>query len=317
MKRSLAFDAARAIAALHIVCLHHVQDYSRVLHFHIGGRLNSALVIGELAFFFFCSAYLVARKTEIDAVADAARFWKRRCVRLLPLFLVALILLPYAVPLDLRIIAVVGANNFLPGIEGHNVPTLWFVSVMVLFYFLFPLLRAIQGLPVRAAACVAVEVALFAGAHRWGWDARLWWYFPCYAAGLLVAGIDERALLRLSLPFAAGFIALLLFGPPSPAAFPIATAFCGAGLLFAVANALALVRTARPFFSFIAYASMAMYLFHRPVYHFAKSLGFPPDGPARLAVLFGICVPAVILLGWLIQRGYDRLVGRLSVIPSR
>ena len=312
MKRSLAFDAARALAALHIVCLHHLKDYSRFLGARIGGPLNTALVIGELAFFFFCSAYLVARKTDVRSAADAVRFWRRRCVRLLPLFLVALMLLPYAVPFRLRLLSVVGANNFLPGIADHNVPTLWFVSVIVLFYFLFPGLRAILGAPARAVVCVAVEAALHAGAHRWGWDPRLWWYFPSYAAGILAIGLDERALFRISLFLAAGFAGILLFAPFRPSEIPVATAFCGAGVLFTAASGVARIRPLGPLLSFVAYASMAMYLFHRPVYHFARDLGLPPDGPARLAVLFGVCVPVVILVGWLVQRGYDRLVALLQ-----
>jgi len=313
--RSRAFDVARALAALFIVGFHHVLDYSPFLKARVNLVLDEGVKIGCLSFFFFCSSYLVSRRTEIRRFGDAVRFWKRRCIRLLPLYLLALF--SFSRPFHLTVLSVFGLNNFVSGIDGHNIATLWFVSQLILYYFLYPFLRAINRTSVLAAVCLLLEILFWRGSVLWGWDHRLWLYFPLYATGVLAAGWSERTLAAVSFPLGVGFIALAGFG--LLLAFPAATAFCGCGLVFAFSVLLAKAKPIAPFFGAVSYASMCAYLFHRKEYHRLISGLVRYSGPAiqnRPEFLFWmylLFVPVVFVSGWLVQRAYDFLVKKVDV----
>lgn len=314
--RSMAFDAARALAALYIVGFHHVLDYSPLLKRHVDPDLCTAAKQGCLAFFFFffCSAYLVSRRTEIGNASDALRFWKRRCVRLLPLYLVALF--SFSRPVWLTLLSAIGLNNFVPGIDGRNISTLWFVSQLMLWYALYPFLRAVRRKSVLFATCLAIELVLWRGSGLWGWDHRLWWYFPLYAAGIFVADVPERRLSLASIPLGSAFAVLAVFGLLD--AMPIATAVCGCGLVFGAATVLSRAKWTLPFFGAVSYASMCAYFFHRKIFFrliggLVYWTGPKIQGqPVFLLWMYLLFLPAVFASGWLVQRGYDTLVRRFA-----
>ena len=310
--RLVVFDVGRALCALYIVGFHHVLDYIPHLKDLCGGPLEKSVKIGCLGFFFFCSSLLSSIRHESGSMSDAIAFWKRRAVRIVPLYLLALI--SFSRPFMLTLSATVGLNNFIPDIDGRNIPTLWFVSQLMVFYFLYPALRAIRSKRWLAAVCLALEVVFWIGHSRFGWDRRLWWYFPLYAAGLAFSPFAERRLFLSSVALSVGFACLTICGMTDVC--PIATAFCGCGLLYLVATAMSRAAFSIPFFRFLSFSSMAAYLFHRKLYHrltapLASSLGGDSLSPFSLLWMFGLCVPVVFLTGWAIQKGYDRLVRRM------
>ena len=312
--RSATFDVGRALAALFIVGFHHVLDYSPFLKARVDLVLDEGIKVGCLSFFFFCSSYLVSRHTEILRFGDAVRFWKRRCIRILPLYLLALF--SFSRPFRLTFFSVVGLNNFIPGINGRNIATLWFVSQLILFYFLYPFFRAINRKSVLVAVCLVFETIFWRGFVLWGWDHRLWLYFPLYATGILVADQTERQIAITSFPLGIGFVALATTG--HLLIFPIVTAFCGCGLIFAVSVFLGRTRRLIPFFRSVSYASMCAYLFHRKEYHrFIRGLVHwtNPEIQKRsefLLWMYLVFVPGIFMAGWLIQRAYDSLIRRFK-----
>ena len=313
--RSATFDVGRALAALFIVGFHHVLDYSPFLKARVDLVLDEGIKVGCLSFFFFCSAYLVSRHTEIVRFGDAVRFWKRRCIRILPLYLLALI--SFSRPFRLTLLSVVGLNNFIPGINGRNIATLWFVSQLILYYFLYPFFRAINRKSILVAVCLVFETIFWRGSVLWGWDHRLWLYFPLYATGILVAEQTEQEIALASFPLGMGFIALVIIGHLPT--FPIVTAYCGCGLIIALSVLLGRARRFTTFFRFTSYASMCAYLFHRKEYHrFVLGLvrWTDPEIPKRsefLLWMYLVFVPVVFMAGWLIQRVYDSLIRRLRL----
>lgn len=60
-------------------------------------------------------------------------------------------------------------------------------------------------------------------------------------------------------------------------------------------------------FSVLSYSGFTMYLFHRPIY-MAYSPLFPPFPMGQLLVLWVVALPTVILISYIIQSTYDRLV---------
>jgi len=309
--RSLLFDVARAFSALYIVGFHHVLDYSPWLRSHVDFVWNEAAKAGCLAFFFFCSSYLASSRFEIHSWADALHFYRRRFLRIFPLYLLALI--NFSRPLSLTLLSAIGLNNFLPGIEGRNIPTLWFVSQMLVLYAIYPVLRRLKRYPIiLVATCTAIELALWFGAKRYGWDHRLWWYFPMYAGGILLSDWTETRLLTASSFLASMFLALCIMR--NILYWPIVLAVSGCGFVLALSGILSLIPrvafVARP----LAYASMNAYLFHKKEYHrlllaFDAIFGHDArNGGAFLLWMYLVCVPAAFVLGWYIQRIYDRWV---------
>lgn len=314
-RRSLLFDVGRALSALYIVGFHHILDYSPWLRAHVDPVWNDAAKVGCLAFFFFCSSYLVSRRHSIHSRAEALDFYRRRCLRILPLYLLALV--NFSRPFSLTLASAIGLNNFLPGIDGKNIPTLWFVSQLLVFYAVYPALSRFRNRPVfLATVCTAIELTLWYGAKRFGWDHRLWWYFPMYASGILLSGWSEKRILDASTALAVIFLALCI--SRNILDWPIVLAITGCGFVLALSGLLSLVPgtafVARP----LAYASMNAYLFHKKEYHrllLAFDALFGHDarhGSSFLLWMYLVCVPTAFVLGWCIQRIYDRWVSTNS-----
>ena len=61
--------------------------------------------------------------------------------------------------------------------------------------------------------------------------------------------------------------------------------------------------------SVVSYLSMAAYLFHRQLIDLIeKYVYWPDDGWIRVIYLIFICLPIVLIVGYLIQKVYDALV---------
>ena len=310
--RLIVFDVGRALCALYIVGFHHVLDYLPHLKDLCNGPLEKSVKIGCLGFFFFCSSLLSSIRHGSGSMAGAVAFWKRRIVRIVPLYLLALV--SFSRPFMLTMSAIVGLNNFIPDIDGRNIPTLWFVSQLLVFYTLFPALRAIRSKRRLVAVCLALEIVFWIGHSRFGWDRRLWWYFPLYAAGLIVSPFAEHQLFLSSVALSLGFAFLAACGMTHVC--PVATAFCGCGLVYLVAKTMSRAAFSIPFFRFLSFSSMSAYLFHRKLYHrlatpFVSSPGGDELSSFSFLWMFGLCVPVVFLAGWAIQKGYDLLIRRM------
>jgi len=235
---------------------------------------------------------------------------RMRCVRILPLYLLALV--NFSRPIGLTLASLIGLNNFLPGIDGRNIPTLWFVSQLIVYYALYPGLRALRNRWLQAAVCAVIECLFYAGYVRFGWDHRLWWYFPLYASGILLADWDERRILSVSVVLAGAFAILTL--ATNVLDLPLAFAASGCGFVLAVSKLVAMLPGAAFVLGPVAYASMNAYLFHKKEYHrllLAFDALFGRDarsGPSFLLWIYLVCVPAAFAIGWAVQRLYDRLV---------
>ena len=62
---------------------------------------------------------------------------------------------------------------------------------------------------------------------------------------------------------------------------------------------------------FVSYASMACYMFHRPIYWLAQKIWNPSDPTVKWWFMAGIVFPVIVVISYLIQKGYDALVKRI------
>jgi len=310
--KSLPVELLRAGCALWIVGFWHLMNYT---HGFPGANnaVTLRLTVIVLGLFAFVSGFLLARAPMRLRAPELGRFYTRRLLRIYPLYLLALLAF-WALGMADRSTALKAALG-ISMVYGPAPLTLWFITMILEFYLVAPLLIALRDRPVPfvLAALGLFGVAAVCGSAANG-DIRLAEYFPAFALGVYWAGHGERASTRTALCACAATAAawawsLAAGSDPqySLAGIPLVT--CGGLTAFLLAGRLtlsphgALARAA----SLVSYASFAMYLFHRIVYKGLHALYDPASPGLGLAWLLLVGVPLVVLLSFLAQRACDAL----------
>ena len=137
VNRILWLDFLRAFAMLYIVAIHHVDDYGNQL---FQSNFDDIFTYALLGMFVLLSGYLLAMANWIRTGSDIKKFLKKRLLRIYPLYVMSLLLFfcffPERLPTALLFQHLILYNM----ISGDSVFTLWFVTMICLFYLLFPVL---------------------------------------------------------------------------------------------------------------------------------------------------------------------------------
>lgn len=310
MKTLNSVDYLRAFSMLYIVGFWHLFDYSTVSFGHHQPH-TKILTLVVLALFVFISGYMMGGKKNQQM--SARQFYQRRLLRIYPLYALALAIFYFS-----------GINDGwrtvkgLLGISMYLEPaplTLWFVSMLVLFYLMTPLLLAMVN---RVAAFGGLVGAIFVATLLWEVtvgtvDLRVLMYLPSFCLGIFCANFGFKSqyiggrMALLLLPFAGALVFI-----PVPLAtldylkvMPLITLCAYLVFYFCYANEARFV----PFraIAFLSYASFAMYLFHRPIYNLLRGLYFPEQPVAQILYLMTAGLLAVAVIAWIAQKSYDRL----------
>lgn len=311
--RSHALTILRASAILFIAGYWHLLDYADVPFGH-KNALTIRLTLLALGVFTFSSGYLLFPKA---LSLSPGAFYLKRLLRVYPLLVAA------ATCFLLLGIESGGTLSRAMFLTSPYVPpeplTLWYVVILMHCYLLAPLVARYCATPL---SCIAA-VAAYAGSHEMlslagvVVDTRLTAYFGIFAWGMLVRakGWDHAvaswiwwiaAACATVLAFtvrgtdALGFLLSL----PMASVLPIALMTVIKGPVGA-----GLSRILSP----VAYAMFAVYLFHRPVYDLLDAAYSPASVVGQAAYLWAVCLPSVIIAGYVIQRVYDVLIG----VPRR
>lgn len=304
LKRLPELDIIRSLCVLYIVGVWHLDSYLAP-QFAFSGYTLSVLhnvTIAVLGTFTLLSGLLL-EKYRFEGWRDVVSFYKKRLGRFFLLLLLSAVTYWLAGWISPRqLLQVLTGTNL---ILGPSVPTLWFFSMMVLFYILTPVLRIWAGNSRLALIpAIVVLLLLIALVYGAGADVRLLYYYPCYAIGLFVGTgrfvrfIDSRWLFWL-IPLVAG-----LFIPKAPF---IVAEVSGIVLLCICCRLFLRAGLDKAFFV-VSTASMIAYLFHRQFFSGVQRLfeyrgvGYIPLGWALLLlpVLFAIC--------YLVQIVYDKIL---------
>ncbi|HYP03935.1 MAG TPA: acyltransferase [Cyanobium sp.] len=324
--RSHAIDLLRALSILWIVGFWHLLGYAPAVDGYKNG-LTHRITVVVLGLFVLIAGHLIGR-AGIRSGADIVAFYQKRLIRIYPPYLLALLL--YA------LCGLLEAGQFLPAallvssFGGDPPGTLWYIAMLVVFYLLAPfllLLRERLGAGIVAAALL-ITVSMVLGVLVPQVDPRLFLYFPPFVVGLLVSS-------RLEPERLPGWALLLVLGLGVGGVLESLRHVGGrldndsTGSVLATLVPLALLVLAQrwlPRLHLIAplmavsTASYFMYLFHRPIFHWLTPLGetLLPEGPVQqVAWLVGFCLPVIVVVSWLGQRGYDSLVTSLQARGSR
>lgn len=322
-KRDITFDIARSLCILWIVGVWHLKEY--VCLDGVSENIMRAGVVIETAVlgtFTFMSGFFLKRH-KMSTMSDALLFYRKRLLRFWVLY--------FAASASLYIASIAGGSpwftspkSFVLSLLGLSVffpphpRTFWYISMLMLFYLLTPLLlvpRKRAGKIVLYVTVEAVFVILWLAGVTEGLCMVL---FPMYALGMLVSDRDVAkvksrrwwvvvcvpALFILSLQINQRYIASLCW---HVLALP---------LLIVLSDLLARNRIVRAAGRKVSYASMNMYLFHRHIFILsvlvlnAGSLHNIHGAvmPIWFAVL--VVVPAITVFSYFLQKAYDRMVSK-------
>ena len=183
VNRIIGFDFLRALCMLYIVAFWHVGNY-------VGNLLLCAptqiLMFCALGAFVFMSGFLLAQKY---AAGDIWKFWKKRVLRIYPLYAFALVLF-FSIGLISSRLYFLAALFLLNAPLNIPITTLWFISMIFAFYLLMPV---VWKLPVITLilfifVCIILRSRI---------DEDLIIYFPCFVCGV-ISGKNKN--LRIVIP---------------------------------------------------------------------------------------------------------------------
>lgn len=308
-ERLLYIDVARVIAMLWIVGWWHLIQYCK------GGEEpyrflgDNSITMLMLGLFMFLSGFLIGKKS-FKTKSDVKLFYKSRFWRFYLLFALSVITFP-----------ITGFNgNFrviittLTATSPYILPqpiTLWFMSMLTGFYILTPFVK-------RSMLIGGGILLIFILLHiiiPGGIDTRVFVYYPLYALGLYISEttvLDRVTQNKLIILLSLILSLLLYFGAIYYEWLVYPFILIGIILILSVCRFLKNERI-KTIISFVSYSSLCAYLFHRQIYTVVSGV-LRKLGHSELAFVLLIGLPICIILSWVIQKVYDRILKKLKII---
>jgi len=315
--REVPIDVMRAVSMLYIVGFWHLLDYTKVARWHYN-PVTYRLTVGALSLFVLIAGFLTGRQDGSLARGEIWKFYETRFWR---------IYLPFVIASGLFLAA--GMSDALGIVKGITLVamllapppfTLWFVSMIVLFYLIAPLLIRLRGNEVGfIGLCTAIVGAMILyQAETKRIDMRLILYFPCFAAGTFLAAgpLPSSTLSLIGLQLLAALSLVPTLARPSGRLegdlWAAPWALFGSIAVFVVVMRAG--RNLKPpaILTQISEASFFMYLLHRPLYLWMQFVWFPSAQKEQVPYLLFVCLPIIGILAWLCQRAYTGFLQRPS-----
>lgn len=330
--REYRFDVVRVVCMTYLVTYVHLYEY-----IYPQGRMTCfqpasiALAHACLGLFTFVSGYLLGRKYCFgqQGNADVRAFYRKRILRIIPLFVLASIAL-----------WLIGFNdaestwNGLLCISPYVNPkprTLYYIPVILWCYLVTPFISR-RGMRWRLVVCLSLFGMLLVARFLFpSIDNRfvfnVFFYFvglvsaSCFDWKLNVYGAAVKSVLVLAfvLLVAVAIHHRLLYSVAGQMALGAVGVFA---ILFVCEGISSLLfdghgarqnhfRTqACQIIGFVSYASMASYMFHRFFYWVAETVWNPSDTSVKWLYMIVAVYPVILLLSYAIQRLYDSIVKR-------
>jgi peptidoglycan/LPS O-acetylase OafA/YrhL len=303
----------RALSILYIVGFWHLHNYTSALPWYRAAPFARVAVLA-LALFVLISGFLAGRAERHLSASTVLQYYKRRLIRIYP---------PYLVALSMFTAMGLSGAAFLPSALMLNmiVPpppfTLWFMTMIVLFYLAAPFLLALARRPARLIAVVTASWAGLFAVDQLGSaiEDRLMIYWPAFATGILLG--NARLLAKSTLLIVSGALAVAgyLLSQNAPALDADRSLWMVLWATSSAVFAFSALRGKLPRSQVIEQLSLGgffLYLFHRPIYVVLLKLTDAEAPWSRELVLVGLGLPLAILFGIAAQRSYDALIARFG-----
>ena len=326
--RLLEFDVLRVAAMLYVVGFFHLFPYFPPLRGIAAIPIFNTLTCVALGAFVFISAFLLASRSAVANWDDVKTFLNRRFWRVYPLFFLTLVAFLLKDTISPR--QFVGGALLLTMLTGRIILTLWFVTMLFLFYLLTPLYLWRSSLLKTALLTLGLSGVLIAVHRATGRvDLRLPMYLLIFGIGIATA--QKPALwASFSRPWAisAGLVIFALISHfalgDKPHSHPknaqeifwvvLAVTSILPFLLAASRAAARWIPT--NLLLALSYGSFAMYLLHRLTYRPLLNLYEPPTVPLMLLYAAFVMIPVTFLLAFWVQKGYDAALNRFFPAPK-
>lgn len=310
--RNIGVEILRVLCVLYIIGFWHLFGYVYDVSVY-SNVVTSTVTDIVLATFVFISGYFVALRPMESSWSGALHFYTKKLLRIYPLYFGAIVtfLLFGLTQLNSALKALV----FLSMLVKPSPQTLWFITMVMLFFLITPfLLVAIQKFELRKLLAIFGVVFLVLLGYYYATkllDIRFILYFPSFLLSVLLATGKISLPKNSYLLYILWFLSLLLSIPQVSAGSvtillnaPLVT--LSAMLLFQFFSSFSLqMPSMTKLISFISYSSFCMYLFHRPLYIMMKTVYFPNTSSGQILYLTLFCLPLVIIFSYVIQYLYD------------
>lgn len=304
--RVWAYDLVRAVSMLWVVVLWHN-------HLTTEGTVAYAITIAALGAFTFLSGVLNGRKCDPPGdVRKAIRFYKNRFLRLYPFYCLSCVSL-YDIPgfiCSRR--QLLFTLTDIACITDEFPMTVWYCGMILAFYVFTPLVgfrKTTLRKILYAAGIFAVLIAI-----RFGYrlEVRMIYYWPVYAAGMLMGNI-KRSWKLLAGSFMCFILTIAAYAGHPLLWLHIPMALSGAILIIEVGLWIEYAMRGKGAFlkktiTSISAASMIAYLFHRQYFLLLNPLA----DIANLQVLRIVLMPAFLFLCFWVQKLYSKAVSKLQ-----
>lgn len=319
--RNLGLDIAKCICTLWIVGVWHLTGYlnSTVTDSNVCG----AITMTVLFCFMFISGMLM-QKYDFNNLVDVKTFYLKRFWRFWILLLISCVSLFLAglavhkewfVSIQQLILTICGLSSVFPPIPG----TIWFMSMLMLFYMLTPIIRRKKNVVYTIlSAFVVYLVFIILQVFGDGVDRGLFVYFPAFVLGL-ISPLDRVSKLTAKLSLCLYSIIawpIIVLSTKSiennvlNIVIQIVFSIFGTISLLGIGNLLSKVKgkVIIQCISVLSYSSLCLYLFHRQVYQgilfITRTLGIETS----LLLMYIIMLPIALLVAYFIQKIYDKTI---------
>ena len=311
------FDSIRALCMIYVVGITHMTQYSTLeydsFYIHNFG-------LGVLATFIFISGLFCGRKMQ--DIKDVGAFYKKRFVRIYPLFFIACVcfLITYYL---FHFHYIDGIKQFVLTVSGLAVftesspKTIWFVCLLLMLYLFTPLVIIWKNKKVRAFVAVVLFAVVFVLDYCLVIDYRVSLLVPFYLFGLLCFEYKPQVIKTLSKTLI-GLIGLAIYILASylnniydmkNLVYVYMLAFLI--VISCVGSWISRINAINKVMSFISYGSMASYLFHRFYFGVIYKVTGVIVWPIAIFVLF----PVWLVISYYIQLVYDKIID--LIMPNK
>lgn len=319
MQRDFRFDIARTVCMCYIIAALHLSQYLGLQYYIYETYIGRLITFSCLGLFTFMSGYLIGGKYDFTPSTDRIAkgvllFYKKRFVRIYPLFFIATILL-YVIGFNKLKASIYGLLGIAPFVVQQP-KTLWYVSMLMIFYLITPLVnrKSIWWRVLMSTGFILLFGLLKLFIYV---DARFIFNLFFYCLGLVMSGIKigyfnktDYSNIWLHIVIIVAFVAALLLTNrwfSNTISFFSVSAF-GVMALFSLSNLLSNIHNKALFkiVEFVSYASMVCYMFHRFFYWAGLELCSPAETIWKILYLEIVFIIGLVV-SYFIQRGYDRL----------
>ena len=334
--REYRFDIARVICMTYIVTYVHLYEYiyphdQTATYFYVCVAMAHAC----LGVFTFVSGYLLGKKYCFgqQGNVDVWKFYEKRLLRVIPLFIVASILL-WLVDFNDADATLNGLLCISPFVNLKP-RTTYYIPIILWCYLVTPLVSR-HGLKWRVWTCLSLMGLLVAARCVFpSIDPRMVFNVFFYFVGIVTAvcfdwklntsyGPAVKTIAGLALALL--ITAAIHFSLSSTSWQMVVGAIGVLVILFVCEDMSKLLfdtqntrqggvkSFAANIICWVSYASMACYMFHRFFYWLAERIWNPSEACVKWIYMVGLVFPVILVISYVIQKLYDSLVQKKNLL---